>query len=120
MTGRYHSLPQTLERPLPGLRLYSLTPSPELWYSTACQPRTEDQDPRERLRRGPRRRREVFRAALWSLAAAFFAAIGIIHAYDLTPGGVATRFSLFAAPEFTISYLLLFVLFLAVAWWERK
>ncbi|MBI4490812.1 MAG: hypothetical protein HY694_17145 [Deltaproteobacteria bacterium] len=30
MTGRYHSLPQTLERPLPGLRLYSLIPSPEL------------------------------------------------------------------------------------------
>ncbi|MCZ6626239.1 MAG: NCS2 family permease [Deltaproteobacteria bacterium] len=64
--------------------------------------------------------RQFFRAAFWSLAAALFAFIGIIHAYDLTPGGVTTRFSLFAAPEFAMSYLLLFVLFLAVGWWERK
>ncbi|HBA40596.1 MAG TPA: hypothetical protein DCZ05_12915 [Deltaproteobacteria bacterium] len=64
--------------------------------------------------------REFFRAAFWSLAAALFAAIGIIHAYELTPGGVATRFSFFAAPEFVISYLLLFVLFLAVGWWESR
>jgi AGZA family xanthine/uracil permease-like MFS transporter len=64
--------------------------------------------------------REFFRAAFWSLAAAFFAAGGIIHAYELTPGGVATRFSFLAAPEFVASYLLLFVLFLAVGWWEKK
>lgn len=63
---------------------------------------------------------KFFRAAFWALAAAFFSAIGIIHAYDLTPGGVATRFGLFASPEFTISYLLLFVLFLTAGWWERK
>lgn len=54
-----------------------------------------------------------------TLAAAFFAAIGIIHAYDLTPVGVTTRFGLFVAPEFSVSYLLLFVLFLAAGWWER-
>ncbi len=64
--------------------------------------------------------RKFFRAAYWSLAAALFAAIGIIHAYELTPGGVATRFGLFAAPEFVISYLLLFVLFAAVGWWESN
>lgn len=64
--------------------------------------------------------REFFRAAFWSLAAACFAAIGIIHAYDLTPAGVATRFGLFAAPEFTVSYLLLFLLFFGVGWWQRK
>ncbi len=63
--------------------------------------------------------REFFRAAFWSLAAALFAAIGIIHAYDLTPGGISTRFGLFAAPEFAVSYLFLFVLFLAVGWWEK-
>jgi len=33
---------------------------------------------------------------------------------------VATRFGFFAAPEFVISYLLLFVLFLAVGWWESR
>ena len=64
--------------------------------------------------------RQFFRAAFWSLAAAIFAALGIIHAYELTPGGVATRFGLFAAPEFTVSYVFLFLLFLAVGWWERK
>lgn len=64
--------------------------------------------------------RNFFRAAFWSLAAAFFSTVGIIHAYELTPGGVATRFGLFAAPEFVASYLLLFVLFSAVGWWERK
>ena len=64
--------------------------------------------------------RQFFRAAFWSLAAAVFAAIGIIHAYELTPGGVTSRFGFMASPEFTASYLLLFVLFLAVGWWERK
>jgi AGZA family xanthine/uracil permease-like MFS transporter len=64
--------------------------------------------------------REFFRAAFWSLAAALFAATGIIHAYDLTPAGITARFGLFAAPEFTISYLLLFALFLLVARWERR
>ncbi|MDP6560878.1 MAG: NCS2 family permease, partial [Candidatus Binatia bacterium] len=64
--------------------------------------------------------RQFLRAAFWSLAAALLAAFGIIHAYDLTPGGVMTRLGLWVAPEFTISYLLLFLLFLAAAWWERK
>jgi AGZA family xanthine/uracil permease-like MFS transporter len=64
--------------------------------------------------------RQFFRAAFWSLAAAFLAAMGIIHAYELTAGGVATRFGLWAAPEFVAAYLLLFVLFLAVGWWEEK
>jgi len=64
--------------------------------------------------------KDFFRAARWSLAAAAFSAVGIIHAYELTPGGVVSRFGLFAAPEFVVSYLLLFVLFLAVGWWEKK
>jgi AGZA family xanthine/uracil permease-like MFS transporter len=64
--------------------------------------------------------REFFRAAWWALAAAAFSAVGIIHAYELTPGGVVSRFGLLAAPEFVVSYLLLFVLFVAVGWWERR
>lgn len=64
--------------------------------------------------------RQFFRAAFWSLGAAFFSFIGIIHAYDLTPGGITTRFSLNSAPEFTMAYLLLFVLFLAVGWREKR
>jgi adenine/guanine/hypoxanthine permease len=51
------------------------------------------------------------RAALWALAAALFSTFGIIHAYDLTPGGISSRFGLMAAPEFVFSYLLLAALF---------
>jgi adenine/guanine/hypoxanthine permease len=58
--------------------------------------------------------RQFFRAGAWSLAAALFSACGIIHAYELTPGGVASRFGLMAAPEFFLSYLFLAVLFFAV------
>jgi AGZA family xanthine/uracil permease-like MFS transporter len=60
--------------------------------------------------------REFFRAAWWALAAALFSAIGIIHAYELTPGGIVSRFGFFAAPEFVVGYLILFGLFLAVGW----
>lgn len=64
--------------------------------------------------------RKFFRAAFWSLAAAGLSAFGIIHAYELTPAGVTTRLGYFAAPEFTMSYLMLFVLFLAAGWWADK
>jgi AGZA family xanthine/uracil permease-like MFS transporter len=64
--------------------------------------------------------KEFFRAAWWAFAAALLSSVGVIHAYELTPGGVVSRFGLFAAPEFVASYLLLFLLFLAVGRWERK
>jgi AGZA family xanthine/uracil permease-like MFS transporter len=59
-------------------------------------------------------------ASLWSLAGALFSALGIIHAYELTPGGVANRFGLLAAPEFFLAYMLLAVLFFAVSLWVKK
>jgi len=64
--------------------------------------------------------RQYIRAAFWSLAGALLAAVGIVHAYELTPWGVTTRLGLFAAPEFTLSYLFLFFIFLAASWWERR
>jgi AGZA family xanthine/uracil permease-like MFS transporter len=64
--------------------------------------------------------RQFKKAAGWSLAAAAFSAIGLIHAYDLTPAGVAARFGLFEAPEFAASYLLLALLFLAFAFAPGK
>ena len=64
--------------------------------------------------------KQYVRAAFWSLAAAILAALGIIHAYDLTPGGVTTRLGLLAAPEFALSYLFMFFLFMAVGWWGRR
>ncbi len=64
--------------------------------------------------------RQFLRAAYWSLAAGLFSAVGIIHAYELTPGGVNTQFGLLAAPEFAASYFFLFILFIAVSFWEGK
>jgi AGZA family xanthine/uracil permease-like MFS transporter len=57
--------------------------------------------------------RQFKKAAAWSLAAAVFSAIGLIHAYELTAAGVGARFGLLEAPEFAASYLLLALLFLA-------
>ncbi|MDH3445854.1 MAG: NCS2 family permease, partial [Deltaproteobacteria bacterium] len=64
--------------------------------------------------------RRFERAGLWSLAAAALSALGVIHAYDITPAGVANRFGLLAAPEFAASYLLLAVLFFAVGILARR
>jgi AGZA family xanthine/uracil permease-like MFS transporter len=41
-------------------------------------------------------------------------ALGVIHAYDLTPAGVVNRFGFLAAPEFAVAYLMLGLLFFAV------
>ena len=44
-------------------------------------------------------------AAAWLLAAAAFSAVGLIHAYDVTPNGVENHFAWFtAAPAFSIAY----------------
>jgi AGZA family xanthine/uracil permease-like MFS transporter len=59
--------------------------------------------------------RRFQRAALWSLAAALLSAVGVIHAYELTPAGVKSRFGLLAAPDFTVAYLMVAVLFFATA-----
>ena len=59
--------------------------------------------------------RQFARAATWALAAALLSSFGIIHAYDVTPGGITSRFGFMAAPEFFFAYLLLAALFVAVA-----
>ena len=48
--------------------------------------------------------RQFARAGGWSLTAALFSALGIIHAYRATPGGITSRFGMFAAPEFVWAY----------------
>jgi AGZA family xanthine/uracil permease-like MFS transporter len=60
--------------------------------------------------------RKFFSAGAWSTAAALLSAFGIIHAYDLTAGGIVSRFGVMAAPDFFIGYLLLALLFFAVGW----
>jgi len=64
--------------------------------------------------------RQFFKAAAWAIAAALLSASGIIHAYELTPGGITSRFGVMAAPEFFIAYFLLAALFFAVALLARK
>jgi len=59
--------------------------------------------------------RRFAHASVWSLAAAALSAVGVIHAYDLTPAGVANRFGILAAPEFVAGYLMLACLFFATA-----
>ncbi|MGE5817090.1 MAG: NCS2 family permease [Deltaproteobacteria bacterium] len=58
--------------------------------------------------------REFVKAGGWSLAAALLSALGIIHAYKVTPGGITSHFGIFAAPEFVWAYLCLALLFFAV------
>ena len=54
-------------------------------------------------------------AAFWTLAAAALSAFGVIHAYELTPAGVVSRFGFLPAPDFTVAYLMVAILFFAVA-----
>jgi AGZA family xanthine/uracil permease-like MFS transporter len=59
-------------------------------------------------------------AGAWSLAAALFSAIGIIHAYELTASGITSRFGILAAPDFAAAYLLLGLLFFGVGVIARR
>ena len=49
--------------------------------------------------------RQFKKAAAWLLAASVLSAVGLIHAYTLTPSGVENHFAWFtAAPDFAIAY----------------
>jgi AGZA family xanthine/uracil permease-like MFS transporter len=64
--------------------------------------------------------RQFVKAGTWSLAAAALSALGVIHAYKLTPGGITSRFGLLAAPEFFAAYLMLALLFWAVGVYNKR
>ena len=51
-------------------------------------------------------RRAFLKAAYWALAGAVLSAIGLIHAYTLTPQGVQNQFGWLAAPQFVAGYAL--------------
>jgi AGZA family xanthine/uracil permease-like MFS transporter len=48
--------------------------------------------------------KEFLKAAGWMAVAAGLSALGVIHAYELTPAGVQNKFGLLAAPEFALMY----------------
>lgn len=56
--------------------------------------------------------RQFVKAAYWSFMAAAFSAVGLIHAYDLTPTGVHNLFGWMAAPWFVGVYFVLGVILL--------
>jgi AGZA family xanthine/uracil permease-like MFS transporter len=59
---------------------------------------------------------QKFRAAAgWALAAATLSAVGLIHAYKLTPTGVDNQFGWMAAPGFAAAYAVAAVMFLIIA-----
>jgi adenine/guanine/hypoxanthine permease len=64
--------------------------------------------------------REFLRAAAWTAAAAGFSAVGVIHAWQLTPSGVEGRIAWWAAPQFALSYAAGAVFLLACGWWTRR
>jgi AGZA family xanthine/uracil permease-like MFS transporter len=48
--------------------------------------------------------RDFLKAGWWALAGAALSAIGLIHAYELTPLGVQNKFGWLAAPQFVVGY----------------
>ncbi len=59
-------------------------------------------------------------AAAWLAAAAALSAVGIIHAYKLSPNGVEGLIGWWVAPRFTLAYAGGAVFLLACAWYSQK
>jgi AGZA family xanthine/uracil permease-like MFS transporter len=64
--------------------------------------------------------RKFVAGACWLIAGAVLSALGVIHAYELTPSGVENKFGLMAAPKFAISYAIAALVFLALGWLSNK
>jgi len=58
-------------------------------------------------------------AAGWVAAAAGFSAVGIIHAYTLSPNGVESRIGWWVGPQFALAYAGGAMFLLACAWYAR-
>jgi AGZA family xanthine/uracil permease-like MFS transporter len=64
--------------------------------------------------------RKFLQSAAWLAAAAALSAIGVIHAWTLTPAGVQGRIAWWAAPQFALSYLAGAAFLSLCAWWSRR
>lgn len=64
--------------------------------------------------------RQFLRACFWSLGAAFLSYVGIIHAYELVPNGVVSRFGFGVAGDFSIGYCSFALLFSAIHFYVRS
>jgi len=54
------------------------------------------------------------------VAASVLSAVGLIHAYDLTPLGVQNKFGWMTAPQFAIGYALTAGLLMALHVWRTR
>jgi AGZA family xanthine/uracil permease-like MFS transporter len=63
--------------------------------------------------------KKFLRACIWSLGAALLSYIGLIHAYELTPNGVISKFGYGMANDFSIGYCSFAVLFIAMYFYLR-
>jgi AGZA family xanthine/uracil permease-like MFS transporter len=63
--------------------------------------------------------RNFRKAAYWLFAAAALSAVGLIHAFTLTPAGVQNRFGWLAAPDFAAIYALMGFVLLGLHVWKR-
>jgi AGZA family xanthine/uracil permease-like MFS transporter len=63
--------------------------------------------------------RRFISASVWALVAAVLAFFGVIHAYEVTPGGVVSPFGFAAAPRVALGYLLMAAVFAGVGLWRR-
>jgi len=64
--------------------------------------------------------RKFAQAAAWLTAAAALSAVGLIHAYALTPAGVVGRIGWWVAPDFACAYAAGAVFLLGCAWKFRQ
>lgn len=63
--------------------------------------------------------RSFGKAALWAGIAAVLSFLGIIHSYEITPGGTVSCLGLGMAPEFSGGYLAMAVLFGLIGFWNK-
>ena len=63
--------------------------------------------------------RQWIKAAIWMVAGSLLSSFGIIHAYTLTPAGVANKIALLAAPPFAYSYAAGAVFLLGCHWYAK-
>lgn len=63
---------------------------------------------------------EFGKAALWTLGAAVFSWLGLIHAYQWTPGDTILRIGWGAGATWAVGYLLLTILLIYVQWTHKK
>jgi adenine/guanine/hypoxanthine permease len=64
--------------------------------------------------------RRFLHASAWLLAGAVLSFFGVIHAYNLTSGGIENKLGILATPEFTVSYAAAALFLAACHFYNRR